>query len=143
GFHPAKDGPLRGAELMGQRKGNWQKVWERFREAPKRYPKVPDWLRKARPQDDDLFLKESDEIWPQSNEMHETSLRHGLKACDGKGALWSIKQIAELENVHGKRRDWVWADLGQAPLAVALKHLVTMAEICGKQVSGGSLEDLL
>src|SRR5439155_18708136 len=61
----------------------------------------------------------------------------------GKGALWSIKQIAELENVHGKRRDWVWADLGQAPLAAALKHLVTMAEICGKQVSGGSLEDLV
>ena len=31
-FQPAKDGPLRAAELMGGRQDNWQQVWNRFRE---------------------------------------------------------------------------------------------------------------
>jgi hypothetical protein len=30
-----------------------------------------------------------------------------------------------------------------APLAVALKHLSTLAEICAKPVAGGSLDDLV
>jgi hypothetical protein len=62
GFHPMKDGPLRAAEMLGLRQGNWEQVWDRFREAPKRYPNLPGWLRKAKPQDDDLFLQESDEV---------------------------------------------------------------------------------
>jgi len=43
-LHPAKDGPLRAAELMGLRQGNWTQVWNRFREAPRRYPNLPVWL---------------------------------------------------------------------------------------------------
>lgn len=55
GFHPMKHGPLRAAEMLGLRQGSWGQVWNRFREAPKRYPNLPGWLRKAKPQDDDLF----------------------------------------------------------------------------------------
>ncbi len=80
GFQPAKDGPLRAAELLGLSQGCWQQVWDRFREAPRRYPKLPGWLKKAKPQDHGgLFLKESDEVWPQTNEMHEAALRNALK----------------------------------------------------------------
>ncbi|MBI4323877.1 MAG: BREX-1 system phosphatase PglZ type B [Chloroflexi bacterium] len=143
GFHPMKDGPLRAAEMMGVRQGNWGQVWDRFREAPKRYPNLPGWLRKAKPQDDDLFLKESDEVWPQSNEIHETALRNVLKGCAGKSAQAVVERIKEMEAVHGKRRSWVWAELDQAPLAVALKHLSTMAETCGKPVAGGEMDDLV
>jgi hypothetical protein len=143
GLHPTKDGPLRAAELMGLRQGNWGQVWERFREAPRRYPILPGWLRKAKPQDDDLFLKESDEVWPQSNEIHETALRIALNSCEGKSAQTVIQRIRELEAVHGKRRSWVWAELDQAPLAVALKHLTTLVRTCGKPVAGGSLEDMV
>ncbi|MCU0772107.1 MAG: BREX-1 system phosphatase PglZ type B [Verrucomicrobia bacterium] len=143
GFHPMKDGPLRAAEMMGLRQGNWSQVWDRFREAPRRYPNLPGWLRKAKPQDDDLFLKESDEVWPQSNEIHETALRNVLKGCAGKTAQVVIERIKESEAIHGKRRSWVWAELDQAPLAVALKHLTTMAETCGKPVAGGALDDLV
>jgi len=143
GFHPTKDGPLRAAEMMGLRQGNWGQVWDRFREAPKRYPNLPGWLRKAKPQDDDLFLKESDEVWPQSNEIHETALRNVLKGCAGKTAQAVVERIREMEAVHGKRRSWVWAELDQAPLAVALKHLTTMAETCGKPVAGGALDDVV
>ena len=142
-FHPAKDGPLRAAELMGSRQDNWQQVWDRFREAPKRYPNLPGWLRKAKPQDNDLFLKESDEVWPQTNDIHETALRNALKACDARSAQWAIERVRELESLHAKRRDWVWVELGLAPLAVALKHLTAMAETCSKPVAGGALDDLV
>ncbi len=143
GFHPAKDGPLRAAEMMGLRQGNWGQVWDRFREAPRRYANLPAWLRKAKPQDEDLFLKESDEVWPQSNEIHETALRTVLKGCAGKSAQSVIERIREMEGLHGKRRSWVWAELNQAPLAVALKHLTTLAQTCGKPVAGGALDDLV
>jgi hypothetical protein len=129
--------------MMGLRQGNWGQVWDRFREAPRRYPNLPGWLRKAKPQDDDLFLKESDEVWPQSNEIHETALRNVLKGCAGKTAQIVIERIKESEAIHGKRRSWVWAELDQAPLAVALKHLTTLAETCGKPVAGGALDDVV
>jgi hypothetical protein len=75
--------------------------------------------------------------------MHEAALRITLKACDGKSAPFTIEKVKMLELVHGKRRGWVWADLDMAPLAVALKHLSTLAEICAKPVAGGSLDDLV
>lgn len=143
GFHPMKDGPLQAAEMLGLRQGNWQQVWDRFREAPKRYPNLPSWLRKAKPQDDDLFLKESDEVWPQSNEIHETALRNVLKGCADKPIQAVVERIKEMEGLHGKRRTWVWAELDQAPLAVALKHLTTLAGTCGKPVVGGALDDVV
>jgi hypothetical protein len=143
GFNPMKDGPLRAAEMLGLRQGTWSQVWDRFREAPKRYPNLPGWLRKAKPQDDDLFLKESDEVWPQSNEIHETALRNVLKGCAGKSVQSVVERIKEMEGLHGKRRSWVWAELDQAPLAVAFKHLNTLAETCGKPVAGGALDDVV
>jgi hypothetical protein len=48
-----------------------------------------------------------------------------------------------LEKIHAKRRDWVWVELGMAPLAVALKHLALLSETCAKPVAGGALDDLV
>lgn len=143
-FHPIQDGPLRAAELMAGRQENWRQVWDRFREAPKRYANLPGWLRKAKPhENDDLFLKDSDEVWPQTNEVQETALRNALKACDGKSAQVAVERVRELEKIHAKRRDWVWAEIGLAPLAVALKHLAVLSETCAKPVAGGALDDLV
>jgi len=142
GLHPAKDGQLRAAELIGLRQGGWARVWERFREAPRRYPNLPGWLRKAKPTDDDLFLKDSDEAWPQANETHEAALRKALKACNGKSVQVVYEKLKELEGIHSRRRTWVWADLDEAPLALALKSLVFLAEACAKPVAGGSMDDL-
>jgi hypothetical protein len=80
---------------MGSRQGGWQQVWDRFREAPRRYPNLPGWLKKAKPQDHgELFLKESDEVWPQTNDMHEAALRITLKyrsrAGGGPGHLPAV-----------------------------------------------------
>ncbi len=54
-----------------------------------------------------------------------------------------IQTLRELEAIHGKRRRWVWAELEQAPLAVALQHLTRLAEVCAKPLAGGSLDDLV
>jgi hypothetical protein len=145
GFHPMKDGPLRAAELTGKRQGNWKQVWDRFREAPRRYPNLPSWLRKAKPHQEDLFLKEGEheEVWPQTNDLLETALRNALKSYGGKPPKAIIDGIAENEIFHAKRRSWVWAELDQAPLAFALKHLATLAEVCGKPVAGGAMDDLV
>jgi len=142
-FQPAKDGPLQAAELMGSRQDNWRQVWDRFREAPKRYPNLPGWLRKAKPQGDDLFLKDSDEVWPQTNEIYENALRNALKDCEGKSVPAVIQKLAELDALHATRRNWVWAELEQSPLAVALKHLTLLATTCAKPVEGGSLDVLV
>jgi hypothetical protein len=74
---------------------------------------------------------------------NETALRNVLKGCAGKTAQTVVERIKEIEAVHGMRRNWVWGELDQAPLAVALKHLTTMAETCGKPVAGGSVDDLV
>ena len=49
GFNPQSDGELAAAERLGQPKGAWEGVWQRFVEAPDAYPNLPDLLRRARP----------------------------------------------------------------------------------------------
>jgi len=95
-------------------------AWERFAESPENYPQLPDLLRRARPeQTDSLFSDESP--WPQANEQPRpgyarpyppwpaSPLRKPATPCAG----WSAE--------HDERRGWVWARLGQAPLAEALQ----------------------
>src|SRR5262245_41817446 len=49
GFDPQSDGELVGAENLGGQKGAWRQVWARFAEAPRRYPNLPELLRRAKP----------------------------------------------------------------------------------------------
>ena len=142
GFDPAADGELAAAERLGQREGAWRPVWSRFAEAPARYPGVPELLRRARPDDltEDLFADRSS--WPQENETDEAALRSRLDACSGKAPAAARDEIRALEAEHGPRRGWVWADLGQAPLARALEHLAVIAERAAEQLGGASAADL-
>ncbi|HEX9735648.1 MAG TPA: hypothetical protein VGG06_27120 [Thermoanaerobaculia bacterium] len=49
-------------------------------------------------------------------------------------------RIAELEKHHGVRRGWVWAEIGQAPLANALEHLATLARATASPLTGASAD---
>jgi hypothetical protein len=51
-------------------------------------------------------------------------------------------KIKELEKQHGRRRTLVWAELGDAPLACALEHLATIAEITTTAFAAGTAEEL-
>ncbi len=138
-FDPENDGNLVGTEMLGRREGPWAAVWERFTESPVLYPGVPEKLIKAMPSDD-LFIDPSS--WPQNNEKEETALRQSLLEVENSTPAKARDRILELEQLHGPRRQWVWAKLGQAPLANALGHLAEVAERAATKLGGASTAEM-
>ena len=138
GFDPDKDGELVGAELLGRQEGPWVAVWERFAESPVLYPGVPELLNKAMPSE--LFVEASS--WPENNEKEEEVLRQSLLALEKSTPAKARERILELEELHGRRREWVWAKLGQAALAIALGHLAEVAERAATKLGGASTAEM-
>ena len=139
-FHldPEKDGEFMAAEQLGRRDGHWRRVWERFVESPALFPDLPERLRQSMPHD--LFVEQSS--WPQINEQCESALRNALLALVERTTVKAQEQVIELEKAHGERRDWVWAKLGQAPLADALAHLAALAERTSSTLGGASVAEM-
>ena len=138
-FHPEKDGAGMAAELLGRREGAWAAAWERFAEAPRSYPGLPEKLRRAKPRD--LFAEQSSS-WPQNNERGEEALRQAFLELAGKTPQAARKRLAALEKEHGERRGWVWAKLDRAPLAGALEHLAEIAALAANELGGASADDM-
>jgi hypothetical protein len=139
GFDPDRDGPITAAGLLGGREGYWVTVWDRFREGPGRYPSVHGLLKAAKPAASaqlGLFAAQDAGSWPQDNEAGEDALRRALLELDGVVANEARERIDALEEDHKGRRNWVWADLGQAPLAAALKELSTLRCLVDSPVGG-------
>jgi len=122
---PESDGPAPAARRLAQREGNWDLVWRRFAEAPRAYAAIPDLLRKARPTKISPLFEAG--AYPQDNESAEAELRTGLLSLAGLTFAEAAQQVQKLEQAHAIRRDWVWAGLGQAPLAMALAHIADLA----------------
>ncbi|MDD2466831.1 MAG: BREX-1 system phosphatase PglZ type B [Desulfobulbus sp.] len=145
-FNPTSEGILAGATKLATHEGPWQIVWERFCEAPKRYLNIPDQIRKCRPPSDTLFWHMGTSAfdgWPQWNEDQEKVLHRDLMALGNGPAPECRKKLLEIEKQHGRRRSLVWAELGGAPLACALKHLALLAEITNTNLAAGTVEDLV
>jgi hypothetical protein len=138
GFDPEKDGPLKAATLLTKRENNWDTVWGRFCEAPARYAALPSLLRKVPLPG----LFEDKSPWPQCNETEEKNLRDSLMAASNLPEHEARQRIAELEEKHAERREWVWAELGESSLAVSLKSLATLAEVTSQSLAAGSPADL-
>ena len=138
-FDPQKDGELVGAELLVKREGPWDAVWDRFAESPALYPGLPDLLRKAMPVQPDLL---DPAPWPQNNEKEEVTLRQALLGLENSTPANARGRVRELEKVNGPRREWVWAKLGQAPLAMALAQLAALAERTATKLGGASTADM-
>lgn len=133
-FDPETDGELVAAEWLGMREVEWFGVWQRFVEAPALYPGLPDLLRKARPSGL-MFVKET---WPSENDDAEKSLRKALNQLAERSAADARAAVGKLELEHGPRRQWVWAKLGQSPLARALAHLSALATHTAAGLGGDS-----
>ena len=145
-FNPRNDGVLAGAVRLANHEGPWHGVWERYCEAPKRYPNIPAQIRKCRPPSDTLFWHMADgsfDGWPQWNEDQEKSLHRDLMALAKVPAHVARTKIRDLEKQHGHRRSLVWAELGDAPLACALAHLAFIAANTENGLAAGSLDDLV
>ncbi|MCK5804455.1 MAG: BREX-1 system phosphatase PglZ type B, partial [Lentisphaeria bacterium] len=143
-FDPQNDGGLAGAGKLADHVGPWQAVWERFCEAPKRYPGIPDRIRKCKTPVFDLFADaESAGGWPQWNEEQEAGLLRDLQAIGKAPSHEGRKKLPAFEKKHGERRALVWAELGEAPLAQALEHLAVLAEITTNGLAAGTIEDMV
>ncbi|SFW90392.1 BREX-1 system phosphatase PglZ type B [Chitinophaga sancti] len=116
-------------EKLGVQRNAWKYVWQHYTHAPKKYPEIPDLLRLAKPPDlgSGMFAF-PDESWPQVNEAREEELNKALLAIAKLQPQETVNKLRVLETQHGLRRSWVWAELGQTPLANALVHLLVVAE---------------
>ncbi len=142
-FSPQDDGLFDGANKLAVHEGPWNTVWKRFCEAPKRYPNIPEQIRKCVPPVFDLFADaDSAGSWPQWNEAQERILRKDLQALEDISAHKARSRLLELARKHGQRRHLVWAELGEAPLALSLEHLAVLADTTGKPLAAGSAEEL-
>ena len=131
------------AEKLGSQKGNWKYVWNIYTLAPRKYQGIEDYLRKAKPEgpNEGIFAV-PEESWPQVNEEYEGKLYQELEQAASLERDPSLKKLEELDKIHGKRRNWIWAELGQAPLAMTLQHLILMARATMESFPSGSLNDL-
>jgi len=136
GFDPEKDGDIVAGEKLGMREDDvWKNLWRRYEESPALYPGIPDLLRRSKPSGKLIFDKEP---WPDENENEEKSLRQDLLELASMSPANARQKIEELESRHSKRRGWVWARIGQSPLATALEHLVVMAHQTSQSLGGDS-----
>ena len=145
-FNPQKAGVLAGAAKLAAKEGPWHAVWERFCEAPKRYPNIPAQIRKCRPPSDTIFWLLGDasfDGWPQWNEAQEKGLHRDLLSLADIPAHDARKKLLEMEKQHERRRRLIWAELGEAPLAMAVEHLAVLADITQTNLAAGSVEDLM
>lgn len=140
GIDPERDGPLAAAEKLlaaaGSPSDPWSDVWHRIREAPHRYPRLPDLLRRASIGQGGLFT--TSERSPADNERAEGELRQALQALATLPRAKARDALRSLEGAHGPRRAWVWADLGQAPLATALGPLTKLQEHTAQPLGAGT-----
>jgi hypothetical protein len=145
-FDPQNDGLLTGVSKLASHEGPWKAVWERFCEAPKRYPNIPVHIRKCKhPTSLSWYnpgLNDYDG-WPQWNEEQENNLREKLETLDSVPPHERREIIAKLENEHGSRRNLVWAELGEASLAQALEHLSVLAQNTANALAAGTIDDLV
>ena len=142
-FDPENDGILAGAARLAAHDGPWKPIWERYCEAPARYPNIPSRIRKCAMPAVELFSSsDTHGGWPQWNEKQEADLRKELVLLNNLPPHEARKKISEYEVKHRDRRALVWAELREAPLACALKHLSVLAEITSIGLAAGTVEDL-
>lgn len=144
-FDPEREGVLSGAEKLSKREGPWAAVWERFCEAPRRYPNIPLQMRKCSAPIGTILWQASDgdyDGWPQWNDDQEADLCRELVALASMPADKARERLRELEAAHGRRRSLVWAELDEAPLARAMEYLAALASSTDTRLVAGEVKDL-
>ena len=133
---PERDGELEAAGRLAEKAPPWDGVWERFAEAPSRYPNIPEQIRKTTvPKPKGLFDDLSG--WPQWNDQQEEALRGELTSLSQVTPEEARKKVLDLNVSHGERRRHVWASLGMSPLAVGTEHLAELARITSDSIAAG------
>ncbi len=137
-FDPEEDGSSVAANSLSVGGGRWDDIWRRFCEAPRLYPGISDVLREPRQGQGKLSFEQSRS--PRANEEAEAILRHELEGATQLPHHDLCERILKLESEHGRRREWVWAQLGESPLATALEPISRLATLSRTPFGGSTLE---
>jgi hypothetical protein len=119
-FDPEKDGAITAAEKLSSGDAAWELVWDRYKEAPHTYPGVKELLDVP---GQAFLFEEASEYRPSSNRQEEKHLEAALLELSAASQKDAIAKIQMLATEHAHRSTWVWAELGEAPLALAIGHL--------------------
>lgn len=146
GFKPLVEGVLSGATNLANHNGPWQPVWQRFCEAPSRYENIPKLIRQCAPPSGTLEWHLPEAVfdgWPQWNDGQEINLRRELQSIKNLTPNAARQKIDELERQHARRRELIWTELGDSPLAQSLEHLANLAQSTQHNLAAGSINDLV
>ncbi len=139
GFDPDARTPGAVGDALLTGGGPWDRVWQRYSEAPRLYPGVAAVLREATPQD----LTAEPARQPAVNADYEQQLRDALTEVADMPHGKACERVLALETQHGMRRAWVWAQLGESPLAMLLDPLARLAQRARTPLAGTTIEDLV
>lgn len=139
GFDPAHEADVAAGEKLAAGAGRWAAVWDRYAEAPANYGGVAGLLRRSRPAGG---LPLDRDRWPDLNQEDERAVRAALDALPERPHAAACAKVAELERQHGERRGWVWARLGEAPLAEVLRPLAALADAARQALGGAAPDDV-
>lgn len=139
GLDPEQAHPREAGEALLNGGDRWDDVWRRFCEAPKGYAGVARLLREVTPKD--FFVGEGRQ--PTVNETEEARLAKELDALAKLPHGAACARVLELDKEHGKRRGWVWAQIGQSALAVALLPLSRLAQAAQRALGGADLASII
>ena len=140
-FDPEADGIRAAADGLAAGGGKWNDAWQRYCEAPRSYPGIPGALRTARPKD--LLHPIAPSRQPGLNEEQEAKLRAGLEAAAKLSHADACARVAALDDEHGERRGWVWAQIGGSPYALALEPLGCLAREAKRALAGTSIKAMI
>lgn len=138
-FDPDKKSPSDAAAAIVEGGDRWDAVWQRFKEAPKLYPDVAELLRK----NPTPLLYRGSERDAAGNSDAEDQLRTELAAIADAPHATAVSKVIALEAEHGKRREWVWAQLGESPLATALAPLARLASATATVLRGATVDGVV
>jgi hypothetical protein len=131
------------AEKLGSQRNSWKHVWQHYINAPHRYPEIEELLRLAKPADlgTGMFAF-PEESWPQVNDAKEDELRESLQKVSKLLKKEILVKLRALAGEHEVRKNWVWAELGYAPLINSLHHLLKMTEQALAPYPSSSIDEL-
>ncbi|WP_291751553.1 MULTISPECIES: BREX-1 system phosphatase PglZ type B [unclassified Limnobacter] len=144
GFDPLADGELAAAEKLASRQGKWLSVFELYQDSYTSFPNILGSLKRLTPPGLDGLFPEfaAYETYPGANLKFENDLRNDLHAHGALTAGECRAAVLKSEEVHGLRRQWLWARIGHSPMAQALLHLSHLAKLTATLPVGESAEEL-
>jgi hypothetical protein len=139
------EGKIEGVKKLLTEDNKFDLIWNRFCENPSTYKKkIFKLMEKCKPPRDHILWNSNTEYtrWPQWNFDQEKFLEAEFKKLVNAKLQKLKTKILELEEKHKKRRELIWARLGDAKLAQVLEPLAFISNNADSSLATGTLKDI-